>query len=473
MGDTEGQGRRSGSRAVGTQTADAPSPDDPFAPPPPETASADWGKFGAALLFLLPAIFVLGALLIYPTIFTIIRSLHAPGPEAEFVGLANYERMFADPGTMTAIQNNFVWVLVAPTIATALGLVFAVLIERVSLQTAFKTVLFMPMAISFLAVGIIFRLVYQTDPDIGLANAMYTSVASLFSDEGPYPTARPSEPDLLEPSPEGGFVLPETISPGDEVLLPLIGIRPEHLPPLDEREVASEAPPAGADEITGTVWFDFSPDGERGELDPGESGLPNVTVHVRQDGEVVADDTTAEDGTFSLSGLDPGEYQVELAATTFAPPPDPVTWLGPQRVLFVSMVTWSIIAAFVWMWAGFAMIVISAGLSSMDRSLLEAARVDGATEWRVFRRVTVPLLWPVIMVVLVTLMINVLKIFDLVLVMAPGAVQGEATVLAVRMWRVAFGGARDFGLGSAIAVFLFLLVIPAMLFNIRRFRVED
>lgn len=156
----------------------------------------------------------------------------------------------------------------------------------------------------------------------------------------------------------------------------------------------------------------------------------------------------------------------------FAPPPNPIRWLGPQRVRHVSIVTWSIIAAFVWMLAGFAMIVISAGLASLDRSLLEAARVDGGSEWQVFRRVTIPLVWPVIMVVLVTLMINVLRIFDLVLVMAPGAVQGDATVLAVRMWRVAFG-AGDCGLGSAIAAVLFLLVIPAMLFNVRRFRVEQ
>jgi alpha-glucoside transport system permease protein len=98
--------------------------------------------------------------------------------------------------------------------------------------------------------------------------------------------------------------------------------------------------------------------------------------------------------------------------------------------------------------------------------------VDGANEWQVFRRVTVPLLAPVLAVVLVTLVINVLKIFDLVLVIPPGAVQADANVIALEMWRVAFG-ANDHGMGSALAVFLFLLVIPAMLFNIRRFRREQ
>ncbi len=95
-------------------------------------------------------------------------------------------------------------------------------------------------------------------------------------------------------------------------------------------------------------------------------------------------------------------------------------WLGP------ALVTPAIIGSYVWMWAGFAMVLIAAGLAAVPRELLEAARVDGAGEWQVFRRVTVPLLAPVLAVVLVTLMINVLKIFDLVFVIAPGSVQDDA-----------------------------------------------
>jgi alpha-glucoside transport system permease protein len=74
--------------------------------------------------------------------------------------------------------------------------------------------------------------------------------------------------------------------------------------------------------------------------------------------------------------------------------------------------------------------------------------------------------------VLVTLMINVLKIFDLVFVIAPPSVQDDANVVALEMWRVSFGGAQDQGLGSALSVLLFVLVVPAMLFNIRRLRSE-
>jgi alpha-glucoside transport system permease protein len=132
-----------------------------------------------------------------------------------------------------------------------------------------------------------------------------------------------------------------------------------------------------------------------------------------------------------------------------------------------------IISAWIWITTGFAMTFIAAGLAAIPRDALEAARVDGATEWQVFRRVTVPLLGPVLLVVFVTLIINVLKVFELVFVIPPGSTQADANVLALQMWQVSFeSGGGDLGLGSAIGVILFLLVMPAMLFNIRRFRRE-
>jgi len=90
----------------------------------------------------------------------------------------------------------------------------------------------------------------------------------------------------------------------------------------------------------------------------------------------------------------------------------------------------------------------------------------------VFRRVTGPLLAPVLTVVFITMLINVLKVFDVVLAIAPASVQDDADVIALAMWRSAFGGLNDFGLGSAIAVFLFLLVIPVLALNVRRFKRE-
>jgi alpha-glucoside transport system permease protein len=136
------------------------------------------------------------------------------------------------------------------------------------------------------------------------------------------------------------------------------------------------------------------------------------------------------------------------------------------------LVTLSLIFAFMWMQLGFAIVVIGSGLSALPRDLLEAARVDGATEGQVFRHITFPLLRPVLVVVFVTLTINVLKIFDIVYVLAPQAVQDEANVIALEMWKSSFA-ARQYGVGAAVAVLLFVLVIPIMFFNLRRFRREN
>jgi alpha-glucoside transport system permease protein len=196
--------------------------------------------------------------------------------------------------------------------------------------------------------------------------------------------------------------------------------------------------------------------------------MPGVTVQAIRDGTVMATATTGDDGTFAFPDLAAGSYQIRLPASNFAQPFHGLTWLGP------TLVTPVIISAWVWITTGFAMTFIAAGLAAIPRDALEAARVDGATEWQVFRRVTVPLLGPVLLVVLVTLVINVLKIFDLILVIPPGPTQADANVLAFQMWQVAFGSGNggNLGQGSAISVLLFLVVMPAMLFNIRRFRRE-
>ena len=94
------------------------------------------------------------------------------------------------------------------------------------------------------------------------------------------------------------------------------------------------------------------------------------------------------------------------------------------------------------------MVVIAAGLAAILRDVLEAARTDGASEWQVFRRVTVPLLAPVLTVVFITMLINVLKVFDIVLSVAPGSVQDDATVIALEMWRESFTAASNYGSGD-------------------------
>ncbi len=436
------------------------------APPaaPPGGSGRTRGQVLLALGFLAPALVLLGALVVYPIVFTVVRSLYDRAGDT-FIGLDNYVDIFTTDRTRTALRNNFIWVVAGPTLATAIGLVFAVMAERVRWQTVFKVAVFMPMAISALATGVIFRLVYESNPERGLANAVITSVTDTVRSPGPYRGARPSVEDQLEATDEA-FVTTGTFRPGATATLGLLAIRPDRLP--DRAEPAAVPRPA-PDEIAGVVWLDFTRGGggERGVVDPGELGLPGVTVAAVSGDQVVARDTTADDGSFVLTGLDPGDYQLRLEPDAFRSPWTGFNWLGP------SLITPAVIGAWLWIWVGFAMIVIGAGLAAIPREVLDAARVDGANEWQVFRRVTAPLLSPVLVVVFVTLMINVLKIFDLVLVIPPGAVQDNANVLALEMWRVSFGGARDQGMGSALSVVLFLLVVPAMAFNIRRFKREE
>lgn len=422
-----------------------------------------------AVAFLLPALLLLGALVAYPIVFTVVRSLF--DRDGDFAGLANYQEMFSSARTLRAIRNTAVWVVVAPSLVTAAGLVFAVLSERVRWSTAFKVAVFMPMAISFFAAGVIFRLVYEQDPDRGLANAALSSVADLVREPGPYPGARPRDPGALAPD-GGGFLTTAPVLPGQAATLPLVGVPAGSLPG-DAMQAALPPPSPGPALLPGVVWLDFAPGGTgtAGQVDPGESGLPGVRVEaVDASGAVVARATSGPDGRFVLEAdgaAGTGEpLRVRLAAATFREPFGGVRWLGP------TLVTPAVIGAYVWIWAGFAMVVIAAGLAAIPREAQEAARVDGAGEWQVFRRVTVPLLSPVLAVVLVTLVINVLKVFDLVLVIPPGSVQDDANVVALEMWRVSFGGARDQGLGSALGVLLFVLVVPAMAFNVRRFRRE-
>jgi alpha-glucoside transport system permease protein len=189
-----------------------------------------------------------------------------------------------------------------------------------------------------------------------------------------------------------------------------------------------------------------------------------MRIEAVKDGKVVASAKASGDGTFTLPASADGA-RLRLPASNFREPYNGVEWLGP------SLVTPAVIGAYVWMWAGFAMVLIAAGLAGVPRELLEAARVDGANEWQVFRKVTVPLLAPVLAVVIVTLMINVLKVFDLVYIIAPGSSQDDANVLALELYRKGFAENQP-GVASAIAVLLLVLVIPVMLFNIRRLRRE-
>ncbi|MFI0928330.1 carbohydrate ABC transporter permease [Streptomyces sp. NPDC021012] len=418
-----------------------------------------------AAAFLLPALVLLGALVVYPIGYSVRRSFF-DRTDSSFVGLDNYLALVTDDSLRTAVRNNLVWLVVAPAVATALGLVFAVLTERVRWGTAFKLVVFMPMAISMLAAGIIFRLVYEQDPDRGVANAVWVGVHDTFAEASGFPRARPLPVHPLKAAGGGAYVTKEPVHAGVPVRLPLVGVAPARMP---EGARPAHAPAAKDDEITGTAWLDFTRGGggKPNAVDPGELGLKGLRIEAVRDGKVVATATAAADGGFALPADRADGAVLRLPASNFREQYDGVEWLGP------SLVTPAVIGAYVWMWAGFAMVLIGAGLAAVPRELLEAARVDGANEWQVFRRITVPLLAPVLVVVLVTLMINVLKVFDLVFVIAPGSSQDDANVLALQLYRSSFGTDADLGVGSAIAVVLLLLVLPVMVVNIRRIRRES
>ncbi|QSB17445.1 ABC transporter permease subunit [Natronosporangium hydrolyticum] len=389
-------------------------------------------------------------------------SLHSDDG-TRFVGLANYAEMLTSEDTRRALANNAIWVLVAPTVVTALGLVFAVLTERVTLVNAFRLVLFMPMAISFLAAGVTFRMVYDEDPNRGLLNAALVSVHDSFAEPSPYPGATVREDPELR-AVDGAIHTTTPVSSGEVVLLPLVGLPADEVPD----EAAQAAAPAPGPGVSGLVWRDFLRGGEGtdGAVDPGEYGLPGVSVEALQGGTVVAETVTGADGSFAFPELAGGGYTVRLAAGNFTEPYRGLTWLGP------GLVTPAIIGSYIWVWAGFAMVVISAGFSSIPRAAVESARLDGASEWQVLRLITIPLLRPVLAVVVVTLVINVLKIFDLVLVLAPESVQPEANVLGLEMYHASFTRLNA-GLGSAIAVLLFALVLPGMAWRARMLRRQE
>ncbi len=439
-------------------------PGPPGAPAPRGRRRSGTGggaKRGMAAVFLAPALILLGALVVYPIFATIVASFQ-DRTGSEFVGLDNYGELLTNHRTLVAIRNSIVWVAVVPATMTALGLVFAVLSERVTFQRAFKAAIFMPMAISLLAGGVIWRVMYEEAPERGVLNAAIRAATEVVKPPGDYTGAQPSEGLALAGK---GMALDAPVAPGQNYTLGLVALPPQQVP---EDAVQAVAPPPRPDEVVGVVFRDFRPGGggTRGSVDEGELGLPGMKVDLRDaDGDVVKSALTDENGSFRMEDVDGGSYRLELSSANFREPFGGVQWLGP------TLITPSIIVAYIWVWAGFAMMVLAAGLAALPREVLEAARVDGASEWQNFRRIIVPLLKPEMGVVFITLVIYALKVFDIVLVIAPESVQDNANVIALEMWRTAFG-ARDQGLGAAVAVLLFVLVLPVMLLNLRKFRGE-
>jgi alpha-glucoside transport system permease protein len=419
-------------------------------------------RYLTAIAFVAPAAFFLLVWTVYPTIYTIARSLFGVDGFQKFVGIDNYKTLFSDHIIRTAIKNNFIWIVVVPFSVTMIGLIFAVLTERIRWATVFKVVVFAPLAISLFATGVMWRVMYQKDPSQGAINAAIRAVSNTVSSPGVLTGAQGSSPKLVPA--HGGIQLRQTVRSGGTALLGLTAIPATDVPAGAKQAVK---PPQKPGTITGTVWRDFKPGGGKpGVVEQGETGLPGVTVVLRDASDKQVQSTkTNPDGSFTFDHVSSGSYHVAIAKSTFAAGFGGISWLGP------SLITLAMILAYLWAQAGFAMVVIAAGLASIPRDTLEAARTDGATEFQVFRRVTVPLLAPVLTVVFVTQIIGILKLFDIVYSIAPGSSVNSATLLAYEMYRRSFLQ-NDFGLGSAIATFLLVLVVPILVFRIRDFRRE-
>jgi alpha-glucoside transport system permease protein len=276
-----------------------------------------------ALGFLAPAGILLMIGLVIPAIRTFIFSF-LNADSKRFVGMENYAWIFTQEDTRRVLLNTALWVLLVPTVSTLVGLVYAVLVDRARFEAVAKSLIFMPMAISFVGAGIIWKFVYAyRDPEQGRQLGLLNQVV---------------------------------------------------------------------------LW---------------------------------------------LGGK-------------------PQNWLleQPMNTLFL-------IAVLIWIQAGFAMVVLSAAIKAIPAEITEAARIDGVTPWQMFWRVTVPSIRPALLVVLVTISIGSLKLFDIVRTMTGGRFQTD--VLAHQMYVQAFDSYDD-GKGSALAVFLFLLVTPIVFYQVRQHR---
>jgi len=279
-----------------------------------------------ALIFIAPAFFILIVYILYP-VFETIRLSFFDKYGRDFVGISNYIWAINDPEFKRGILNNLGWLLIVPTLSTFFGLVIANLADRLWWGTIAKSIIFMPMAISFVGAGVIWKFVYDYrgpgDEQIGFLNAIIVS----------------------------------------------LGFEPQ-------------------------AW---------------------ITIPI---------------------------------------------WNN----LFL-------MAIMIWIQTGLAMVIFSAALRGIPKEMLEAARIDGAGELRIFISIIIPYLHQTILVIWTIITILVLKIFDIILAVTNG--QWQTEVLANLMFDWMFRGGGDSGRGSVFAIIIMIAVVPIMVFNIYRHKQEQ
>ena len=273
-----------------------------------------------------PAILFVGIFLVYPMVGTTVRSLFDRSGN-QFVGLGNFVHVLTDGGVLIAIRNNILWLVLYTGFVLIFGLLLAVLSDRVPYEKPVKSAIFMPMAISFVAMSIIWKFVYYyRSPDVAQIGILNAVVVNLFHGQ-------------------------------------------------------------------------------------------------------------------------------------------PQTWIQDTRYN-----NFALILIAVWGATGFAMVILSAALKGIPAELLEAARVDGAGEFKIFWQIILPLMMPTIVVVGTTLVIFALKAFDVVYVMTNGNYSTD--ILARRMYSELYN-AGNYANSSSLAVILLIAVAPVLFFNLRQFRAVE
>lgn len=354
-------------------------------------------------LFLFPAIFALGLYLAYPVVATLWLSVTDRDQGGAFVGLANYQQMAAEPKFWEAMRNNMLWLIVVPAASTAFGLLVAQLTDRISWGNIAKSLIFMPMAISFVGASVIFKLIYEARPadtaQIGVMNAIW-----LNFDGGPMSVF------VLQ-------ILPTILLLGFAALMAYIAyilVQPIISGQRNQSAVFNVLRVAGAVGAAWLIWSSLS----------------------------------------STLGVWTGQYEYG----------QPQQWLTlPFWNNFFLMVV------LVWIQTGFAMVILSAALRGIPEETVEAAVIDGAGPLQIFFKIKVPQIMGTIVVVWTTITIVVLKVFDIVFAMTNG--QWETQVLANYMYDKLFR-ANDWGVGSASAMIIMLLVTPILVWNVYNARKE-
>lgn len=351
-------------------------------------------------LFLFPAIVALGLYLAYPVVATLWYSVTDRNQGGAFVGFANYQRMMAEPKFWEALRNNMLWLIIVPAASTAFGLLAAQLTDRIKWGAIAKSLIFMPMAISFVGASVIFKLIYDTRPvdqnQIGALNALW-----LQFDGG-----------------IGSFLVLRLLPGALMISAAALALFLAYTNAQAIREKGASA----------------------------NAALRAVFIAVLA---YVA---------YSALGLAYGAF------TNVHPYGEPQTWMTiPGWNSFLLMVV------LIWIQTGFAMVILSAALRGIPEETIEAAIVDGANPFQVFFKIKMPQISGTIVVVWTTITLVVLKVFDIVFAMTNG--QWETQVLANYMFDKLFR-ASDWGVGSASAMVIMLLVSPILVWNVYNARKE-